>query len=104
MQSTNGVYQPTRQTRSRGEALFKMVAQEHTMSHSKREQSEFHHAVAAGRCPAQHELLRRLESNARANVNEDCECWNPGNSVLSQSGDPYNGIGARVLAGRDLRK
>ncbi len=72
------------------------------MSHSKREQSEFHHAVAAR--PVRNSLNRApLESNAGANGTKMrvLESWELG---LRQSGDPYNGIGARVLAGRDLRR
>lgn len=70
------------------------------MSHSKREQSEFNHAVAAGGARNRLELAP-LGAAAKATKMRLLECWEIG---LRQSGDPYNGIGARVLAGRDLRR
>jgi hypothetical protein len=76
--------------------------QEYTMSHSKREQSEFNHAVPADGARNRLDLATSDSSAAaKATKMRVLESWEIG---LRQSGDPYNGIGARVLAGRDLRR
>ena len=72
------------------------------MSEAKREHSEFHHAVAASRAPARTRPagpeLFLAPAFAELRVLEPWE-----NKAIPR-GDPYNGIGARAVTGRGLRK
>lgn len=71
------------------------------MSHAKHEHSEFHHSAAA-RAMARSKPTRpdswELIDAAELRVLE------PTANKASPNGDPYNGIGARALTGRALRR
>jgi len=72
------------------------------MSETKRDHSAFHQSAIAGRfpthskrnCPPSWESLQAAELRVM-------ESWE---RITFPGGDPYNGIGARAMTGRALRK
>jgi hypothetical protein len=72
------------------------------MSQAKRDHSAFHQSMLTGRAYARTKLLVAEGRSAPVLAQlQLLECWD---NARLPGGDPYNGVGGRVVRGAGLRK